>query len=71
MPRRWPSYGSASRSAQGDLGRPRNQQRFLAALARKAAAPSDLRTSKGSAVKWDERRARALFTALREDRSPG
>ncbi|MFD5229931.1 LCP family protein [Streptomyces qaidamensis] len=112
--------------AQGDLGRTRNQQRFLAALARKAATPStladpsksfptlragldtlivddgtelpdlmalfeamrkatggggrqlnvpvadpDLRTPKGSAVKWDERRARALFAALREDRSPG
>ncbi|MFI2718546.1 LCP family protein [Streptomyces collinus] len=112
--------------AQGDLGRTRNQQRFLAALARKAATPStladpsksfptldagletlivdegtelpdlmrlfealrkatggggrqlnvpvadpDLRTSKGSAVKWDERRARALFDALREDRPPG
>ncbi|SMQ18146.1 transcriptional attenuator, LytR family [Streptomyces sp. Ag82_O1-12] len=112
--------------AQGDLGRTRNQQRFLAALARKAATPStladpsksfptldagldtlivdedtelpdlmglfdalrkttggggrrlnvpvadpDLRTSKGSAVKWDDRRARALFDALREDRPPG
>ncbi|MFE8988741.1 LCP family protein [Streptomyces collinus] len=112
--------------AQGDLGRTRNQQRFLAALARKAATPStladpsksfptlragldtlivddgtelpdlmelfeamrkatggrgrqlnvpvadpDLRTPKGSAVKWDERRARALFDALREDRPPG
>lgn len=112
--------------ARGDLGRTRNQQRFLAALARKAATPStladpskslptlragldtlivddgtelpelmalfealrkatggggrqlnvpvadpDLRTSKGSAVKWDERRARALFAALREDRSTG
>ncbi|MFF8934865.1 LCP family protein [Streptomyces paradoxus] len=112
--------------AQGDLGRTRNQQRFLAALARKAATPStladpskslptlragldtlivddgtelpdlmglfeamrkatggggrqlnvpvadpDLRTPKGSAVKWDERRARALFGALREDRPPG
>ena len=112
--------------AQGDLGRTRNQQRFLAALARKAATPStladpsksfptlnagldtlivdegtelpdlmqlfealrkasggggrqlnvpvadpDLRTSKGSAVKWDDRRARALFEALREDRPPG
>ena len=111
--------------ARGDLGRTRNQQRFLAALARKAATPStladpskslptlragldtlivddgtelpdlmalfeamrkatggggrqlnvpvadpDLRTPKGSAVKWDERRARALFAALREDRSP-
>ncbi|WOT35038.1 LCP family protein [Streptomyces coeruleorubidus] len=112
--------------AQGDLGRTRNQQKFLAALARKAATPStladpsksfptlragldtlvvdeetelpdlmslfealrkaasgggrqlnvpvadpDLRTSKGSAVKWDDRRARALFTALREDRPTG
>ncbi|MFC8140207.1 LCP family protein [Streptomyces paradoxus] len=112
--------------ARGDLGRTRNQQRFLAALARKAATPStladpskslptlragldtlivddgtelpdlmalfeamrkatggggrqlnvpvadpDLRTPKGSAVKWDERRARALFSALREDRPPG
>ncbi|MEW2610349.1 LCP family protein [Streptomyces sp. NPDC047880] len=112
--------------AQGDLGRTRNQQKFLTALARKAATPStladpsrsfptlragldtlivdegtelpdlmalfetmrkaasgdgrrlnvpvadpDLRTSKGSAVKWDDRRARALFAALREDRSPG
>ncbi|WP_435850027.1 LCP family protein [Streptomyces massasporeus] len=112
--------------AEGDLGRTRNQQRFLAALARKAATPStladpsksfptldagldtlivdegtelpdlmglfdalrkatgdggrridvpvadpDLRTSKGSAVKWDDRRARALFDALREDRPPG
>ncbi|MBX9365461.1 LCP family protein [Streptomyces sp. WAC04114] len=112
--------------AQGDLGRTRNQQRFLAALARKAATPAtladpsksfptldagldtlivdegtelpdlmglfealrkatggegrridvpvadpDLRTSKGSAVKWDDRRARALFDALREDRLPG
>jgi anionic cell wall polymer biosynthesis LytR-Cps2A-Psr (LCP) family protein len=112
--------------AQGDLGRTRNQQKFLAALARKAVTPStladpsksfptlragldtlivdestelpdlmslfeamrkaasgggrqlnvpvadpDLRTSKGSAVKWDDRRARALFTALREDRPPG
>ncbi|MDQ1017175.1 LCP family protein [Streptomyces afghaniensis] len=112
--------------AQGDLGRTRNQQKFLAALARKAATPTtladpsksfptlsagldtlivdedtelpdlmslfealrkaasgggrqlnvpvadpNLRTSKGSAVKWDDRRARALFTALREDRPPG
>ncbi|GGY04484.1 LCP family protein [Streptomyces djakartensis] len=112
--------------AEGDLARTRNQQRFLAALARKAATPStladpsksfptasagldtlivdedtelpdlmslfealrkaasgrgrrlnvpvadpDLRTSKGSAVKWDDRRARALFTALREDRPIG
>ncbi|WP_210588484.1 LCP family protein [Streptomyces sp. GESEQ-35] len=109
--------------AQGDLGRTRNQQKFLAALAQKAVTPStlldptksvptagagldtlivdkgtdlpdlvslfeamratasgkgnqlnvpvsdpDFRTSKGSAVKWDERRARALFTALRNDR---
>ncbi|MDO0931131.1 LCP family protein [Streptomyces sp. DG2A-72] len=108
--------------AEGDLGRTRNQQEFLAALAQKAVTPStlldptksvptadagldtlivdkdtelpdlvslfeamrkaalgqgsqlnvpvsnpDLRTSKGSAVKWDERRARALFTALRND----
>ncbi|KDN76413.1 transcriptional regulator [Streptomyces olindensis] len=112
--------------AQGDLGRTRNQQRFLAALARKAATPStladpsksfptldagldtlivdeetelpdlmslfealrkaasgggrqlnvpvadpDLRTPQGSAVKWDDRRARALFEALRQDRPPG
>ncbi|GAA2424232.1 LCP family protein [Streptomyces coeruleofuscus] len=112
--------------AQGDLGRSRNQQKFLAALARKAATPStladpsktfptlragldtlivdestelpdlmslfeamrkaasgggrqlnvpvadpDLRTPQGSAVKWDDRRARALFAALREDRPPG
>ncbi|GAA2607849.1 hypothetical protein GCM10010304_68370 [Streptomyces roseoviolaceus] len=112
--------------AQGDLGRTRNQQKFLAALADKAATPStladpsksfptlsagldtlivdegtelpdlmklfdalkkatagggrqlnvpvadpDLRTSKGSAVKWDDRRARALFAAIREDRPPG
>ncbi|MEU3932758.1 LCP family protein [Streptomyces sp. NPDC029044] len=112
--------------ARGDLGRTRNQQRFLAALARKAATPAtladpsksfptldagldtlivdegtelpdlmrlfealrkasgaggrqlnvpvadpDLRTPKGSAVKWDDRRARALFDALREDRPPG
>nr|WP_244299233.1 LCP family protein [Streptomyces viridochromogenes] len=111
--------------AKGDLGRTRNQQRFLAALARKAATPKtladpsksfptlragldtlivdegtelpdlmslfealrkaasgggrqlnvpvadpNLRTSKGSAVKWDDRRARALFTALRKDRTP-
>ncbi|GAA4302313.1 hypothetical protein GCM10023086_18610 [Streptomyces venetus] len=111
--------------AEGDLGRTRNQQRFLAALARKAVTPQtladpsksfptlragldtlivdegtelpdlmslfealrkaasgggrqlnvpvadpNLRTSKGSAVKWDDRRARALFTALREDRTP-
>ncbi|MGW6641207.1 hypothetical protein [Streptomyces iakyrus] len=34
-------------------------------------ADPDLRTPKGSAVKWDERRARALFNALREDRPPG
>ncbi|MFH8500266.1 LCP family protein [Streptomyces coeruleorubidus] len=112
--------------AQGDLGRSRNQQKFLAALARKAVTPStladpsktfptlragldtlivdestelpdlmslfeamrkaasgggrqlnvpvadpDLRTPQGSAVKWDDRRARALFAALREDRPPG
>ncbi|PPS67637.1 MULTISPECIES: LCP family protein [Streptomyces] len=112
--------------AQGDLGRTRNQQKFLAALARKAATPStladpsksfptleagldtlivdegtelpdlmglfeamrratggggrqlnvpvadpNLRTSKGSAVKWDDRRARALFAALREGRPLG
>ncbi|WP_230396247.1 LCP family protein [Streptomyces blattellae] len=110
--------------AAGDLGRTRNQQKFLAALAEKAVTPStlldptkslpmaaagldtlivdkgtdlpdllslfeamqeaasgqgnqlnvpvsnpDLRTSKGSAVKWDERRARALFTALRNDQA--
>jgi anionic cell wall polymer biosynthesis LytR-Cps2A-Psr (LCP) family protein len=112
--------------AQGDLGRTRNQQKFLAALARKAVTPStladpsktfptlragldtlivdestelpdlmslfeamrkaasgggrqlnvpvadpDLRTPQGSAVKWDDRRARALFAALREDRPTG
>ncbi|MFI7018262.1 LCP family protein [Streptomyces sp. NPDC050164] len=112
--------------AEGDLGRTRNQQKFLAALARKTATPStladpsksfptlragldtlivdegtelpdlmslfeamrkaasgggrqlnvpvadpDLRTPQGSAVKWDDRRARALFAALREDRPPG
>jgi hypothetical protein len=34
-------------------------------------ADPDLRTSKGSAVNWDERRARALFNALREDRPTG
>jgi hypothetical protein len=34
-------------------------------------ADPDLRTPKGSAVKWDDRRARALFDALREDRPPG
>ena len=34
-------------------------------------ADPDLRTSKGSAVKWDDRRARALFTALRQDRPAG
>ncbi|MFD8230882.1 hypothetical protein ACFV20_03120 [Streptomyces sp. NPDC059696] len=117
--------GQRKQEAQGDLGRTRNQQRFLAALARKAATPAtladpsksfptldagldtpivdegtelpdlmglcealrkatggggrridvpvadpDLRTSKGSAVKWDDRRARALFDALREDRLP-
>jgi len=109
--------------AQGDLGRTRNQQRFLAALARKAATPAtllnpskaypvlgaglgtlvvdkntdltglatlfealrtattgqgrrlnvpvanpDLRTPQGSAVQWDARRARELFTQLRTDR---
>ncbi|WP_202918168.1 LCP family protein [Streptomyces cavernae] len=113
--------------AQGDLGRTRNQQKFLAALARKAVTPStllnpskayptldagldtlvvdqntgllelmslfeamrgatsgngrqlnvpvsnpDLKTSKGSAVQWDDRRAREVFAALREDRAvPG
>ncbi|MFI1411032.1 LCP family protein [Streptomyces sp. NPDC020707] len=109
--------------AQGDLGRTRNQQKFLTALARQAATPGTLlnparsfptlsagldtlvvdkntglrdlvtlframrgvtagggrqlnvpvsdpafATSKGSAVKWDERRARTLFTELRDDR---
>ncbi|BCL26437.1 LCP family protein [Streptomyces aurantiacus] len=109
--------------AQGDLGRTRNQQKFLAALAKKAATPGTLlnpaksfptlnagldtlvvdkdtglrdlmtlfeamrgvtagggrqinvpvsdpafATSKGSAVKWDDRRARALFAELRADR---
>jgi LCP family protein required for cell wall assembly len=109
--------------AQGDLGRTRNQQKFLAALAKKAVTPStllnpaksmptlsaglntlivddgtdlsdlaslfeamraaasgkgrqlnvpvsdtDFATSKGTAVRWDEPRARALFTALRKDR---
>ena len=109
--------------AQGDLGRSRNQQRFLAALAHKAATPgtalnpfracpllsaaldtlvvdkdTDLRTlvslframrsvssgggrqltvpvarlgvgtSKGSAVTWDEAKARRLFSELRDDR---
>ncbi|MFE1171892.1 LCP family protein [Streptomyces sp. NPDC058773] len=109
--------------AQGDLGRGQNQQKFLAALAHKAATPgvlldpttvfptaaagldtlivdddmslvgvSDLfeamqkvssgngkrltvpvaslglRTSKGSAVKWDLPAAKRLFAELREDR---
>ncbi|KOU58966.1 transcriptional regulator [Streptomyces sp. MMG1533] len=109
--------------ARGDLGRTRNQQKFLTALAKKAATAgtllnpaksfptldagldtlvvdqdTDLRdlmslfeamrgvtagggrqlnvpvsdpgfaTSKGSAVKWDDRRARKLFTELRADR---
>ncbi|MFE9443603.1 LCP family protein [Streptomyces sp. NPDC006602] len=109
--------------AQGDLGRTRNQQKFLTALARKAATAgtllnpaksfptlsagldtlvvdkdTDLRdlmslfqamrgvtagdgrqlnvpvsnpalaTSKGSAVQWDDRRARKLFAQLRNDR---
>ncbi|MFS8201187.1 LCP family protein [Streptomyces sp. CWNU-52B] len=109
--------------AQGDLGRTRNQQKFLTALAEKAVTPgtllnpaksfptlgagldtlvvdkdTDLRdlmtlfrsmrgvtggggrqinvpvsdpgfaTSKGSAVKWDDRRARTLFAELRADR---
>ncbi|AMW12206.1 hypothetical protein A4E84_23545 [Streptomyces qaidamensis] len=36
-----------------------------------SVADPDLRTSKGSAVKSDGRRARALFEALREDRPPG
>ncbi|MGW2378786.1 LCP family protein [Streptomyces sp. NPDC001658] len=108
--------------AAGDLGRTRNQQRFLAALAAKAATPGtlldptrsvptvtagldslvvdddtglpelkslfdalrgassgngsrlnvpvsdpDLRTSKGSAVRWDAVRARQLFDRLRAD----
>ncbi|MEU7717366.1 polysaccharide deacetylase family protein [Streptomyces tibetensis] len=34
-------------------------------------ADPDLRTCKGSAVKWDDRRARAPCAALREGRSPG
>ncbi|WP_151481153.1 LCP family protein [Streptomyces albicerus] len=109
--------------AQGDLGRTRNQQKFLSALAKKAATPGTLlnpaksfptlsagldtlvvdkdtglqdlmslfqamqsvtsgggrqinvpvsdpgfATSKGSAVKWDDRRARKLFAELRDDR---
>ncbi|MFD3504031.1 LCP family protein [Streptomyces sp. NPDC058676] len=107
---------------QGDLGRTRNQQRFLTALAGKAATAGTLlnpakafptleagldtlvvdqdtelrdlmslfqamrgvtaggrqinvpvsdpalATSKGSAVKWDDRRARKLFAELRDDR---
>ncbi|MGW6013923.1 LCP family protein [Streptomyces sp. NPDC055210] len=109
--------------AQGDLGRTRNQQKFLTALAEKAVTPGTLlnparsfptlgagldtlvvdkdtglrdlmtlframrgvtagggrqlnvpvsdpalATSKGSAVQWDDRRARTLFTELRNDR---
>ncbi|MDQ1035020.1 LCP family protein required for cell wall assembly [Streptomyces sp. V3I8] len=109
--------------ARGDLGRTRNQQKFLTALARKAVTPATLlnpatafpalgagldtlvvdkdtglrdlmtlframqgvtagggrqlnvpvsdpglATSKGSAVQWDEDRARTLFAQLREDR---
>ncbi|WP_328492918.1 LCP family protein [Streptomyces sp. NBC_00414] len=109
--------------ARGDLGRTRNQQRFLTALAKKAVTPGTLlnparsfptldagldtlvvdkdtglrdlmtlframrgvtagggrqinvpvsdpafATSKGSAVKWDDRRARTLFAELRDDR---
>ncbi|WP_079085005.1 LCP family protein [Streptomyces dysideae] len=109
--------------AQGDLGRSRNQQKFLAALAHQAATPGialnpaklypamssgldtlivdkgmslrtltslfqamrsvtaghgkqinvpvsslGFRTSKGSAVKWDEAQAKKLFAELRNDR---
>lgn len=109
--------------AEGDLGRTRNQQKFLTALAKKAVTPGTLlnptrsfptlgagldtlvvdkdtglrdlmslfqamqsvsagngrqinvpvsdpgfATSKGSAVKWDDRRARQLFAELRDDR---
>ncbi|MEV0634001.1 LCP family protein [Streptomyces sp. NPDC050619] len=109
--------------AEGDLGRSRNQQKFLAALARKAATPGvaldpaklyptmsagldtlvvdkgmslrtlaslfqamrsvtaghgkqltvpvsslGFRTSKGSAVRWDEAQAKKLFAELRNDR---
>ncbi|NGO42003.1 LCP family protein [Streptomyces sp. YC419] len=108
--------------AEGDLGRSKNQQKFLSALARKAAAPGtalnplraypaldaglgtlvvdedmdlrtlvslfqgmrgvasgqgtqlnvpvagEFRTSKGDAVKWDERKAQKLFDELRNDR---
>ncbi|MYU14002.1 LytR family transcriptional regulator, partial [Streptomyces sp. SID8361] len=108
--------------ADGDLGRTRNQQKFLAALANKAATPGvlanpfaafptvragldtlivdkdmglptlmslfeavkgvtsgngkqlnvpvsnpNLRTSKGSAVQWNETQARRLFDQLRND----
>ncbi|MFC9125525.1 LCP family protein [Streptomyces sp. NPDC057099] len=111
---------------QGDLGRTRNQQRFLAALADKVSqrdvmldpsriypatrdaletlvvdedmelwdlvrllramksvsAPGSgarvnvpvgavgVRTTKGSAIRWDREKARDLFTALRNDRPP-
>ncbi|WUI75345.1 LCP family protein [Streptomyces sp. NBC_00400] len=109
--------------AQGDLGRSQNQQKFLAALARKAATPGilldpakvyptmsaglgtlivdkdtgltnltslfkamkgvtagdgkrlnvpvsnlNLRTPKGSAVQWNEAKAKELFTELNDDR---
>ncbi|MER0481539.1 LCP family protein [Streptomyces sp. Edi2] len=109
--------------AQGDLGRSQNQQKFLAALARKAATPGilldpakvyptmsaglgtlivdkdtgltnltslfkamkgvtagdgkrlnvpvsnlNLRTSKGSAVQWNEAKAKELFTEMNDDR---
>ncbi|OPF84753.1 transcriptional regulator [Streptomyces antioxidans] len=112
--------------AKGDLGRSQNQQKFLAALAKRAARPdqvfvpwkslptvgagldtlivdkdTDLRTlvslfeamkrvagghgnrltvpvagrgvatSKGSALKWDEERARQLFERLRNDQATG
>ncbi|MEU8873075.1 LCP family protein [Streptomyces javensis] len=114
--------------ANGDLGRSQNQQKFLAALAKRVARPdqifvpwkslptvgagldtlivdkgSDLRTlmslfkamkrvaggegsgnrlnvpvagrgvatAKGSALKWDEGRAKALFARLRNDRPVG
>ncbi|TPQ17829.1 LytR family transcriptional regulator [Streptomyces sporangiiformans] len=110
--------------AKGDLGRTQNQQKFLAALAKKAASRGTLLnpskafptaaagldtlivdkstglqdlmslfeamqrvtagngrqlnvpvsdtnfvTSKGSAVRWDDRKARKLFTELRDDQA--
>ncbi|MDN0198332.1 LCP family protein [Streptomyces sp. S.PNR 29] len=112
--------------AQGDLGRSRNQRKFLSALAHQAATPgtaldpfrtwpalnaaldtlvvdkdmelptlvslfqamrsvsggsgkqlsvpvsdTDVRTSKGTAVRWDAAKARQLFTELRNDRPVG